>query len=122
MTMLLGTYLIYVVISIGLTFWVGRTLFVNGRRFLLDIFDQDAQLADSINKLLLIGFYLINLGYVLTNLVIRSTLSSLTDCFEMLSIKIGFIVVVLGLIHFLNIITLFILRSKTTNINTVKAK
>ena len=122
MNMLLGTYLIYVVISIGLTFWVGRTLFVNGRQFLLDIFNQDAQLADSINKLLLMGFYLIDLGYVLKNLVIRSTVSSFTDCFEMLSVKLGFIVVVLGFIHFLNIIILLILRSKSKNLITIKAK
>ena len=57
-------YLIYLAISITLTIWVARSLFKNGRVFLVDTFLGDEKLADSVNHLLLIGFYLINFGYV----------------------------------------------------------
>jgi len=58
------TYVAYLVISVGLTVWVARTLSSNGRAFLVDVFEGDGGLADSVNRLLVVGFYLINLGYV----------------------------------------------------------
>src|SRR5678809_71887 len=57
-------YLIYLTISITLTVWVARTLHKNGRIFLVDSFLGNEQLADSVNHLLVVGFYLINIGYV----------------------------------------------------------
>ena len=56
------TYLCYLVISVALTVWVARTLSTNGRVFLVNSFASDERLADSINHLLVVGFYLINLG------------------------------------------------------------
>ena len=58
------TYLGYLAISIGLTIWVAQTLFKNGRVFLVDVFHGNQELAGSVNHLLVVGFYLINLGYV----------------------------------------------------------
>ncbi|HKF94777.1 MAG TPA: hypothetical protein VKB96_09275, partial [Gammaproteobacteria bacterium] len=58
------TYLLYLAISIALTVWVAQTLFKNGRLFLVDVFHGNEALADSVNHLLVVGFYLINLGYV----------------------------------------------------------
>ena len=60
------TYSIYLPITILLTVWVARTLFVNGKVFLVEIFRQDITLAESVNKLLLVGFYLVNIGYAST--------------------------------------------------------
>src|SRR5688572_8100480 len=58
------TYGAYIVISILLTVWVARTLHKNGRVFLIEVFGGDESLADSVNHLLVVGFYLINFGYV----------------------------------------------------------
>ena len=63
-----AAYLVYLAISLGLTLWVGRTLFRNGRVFLVDIFKGNTELADSVNHLLVVGFYLINFGYICLNL------------------------------------------------------
>ena len=59
-----GSYLGYLAISIGLTVWVARTLSKNGRVFLIDSFLGNQELADSVNHLLVVGFYLINVGYI----------------------------------------------------------
>jgi hypothetical protein len=59
-----SSYLAYVVISVALTVWVGWTLHRNGRIFLIDAFHGDEPRADSVNHLLVVGFYLINIGYV----------------------------------------------------------
>src|SRR5436190_9818985 len=64
MNAIVWTYIAYLAISVALTVWVARTLHKNGRIFLVDSFHGNEQLADSINHLLVVGFYLINIGYV----------------------------------------------------------
>ena len=64
MDQIVVTYLTYVAISIGLTAWVARTLFRNGSLFLLDVFGGDERMAKAVNHLLVVGFWLINLGYI----------------------------------------------------------
>ena len=63
-TYVVWTYLFYVVISVALTLWVAQTLHKNGRIFLVDAFLGNEAIADSVNHLLVVGFYLINIGYV----------------------------------------------------------
>jgi hypothetical protein len=101
--MLVYTYLFYVVLSLGLTIWVARTLFHNGRIFLVDVFAGNEELADSVNRLLVVGFYLINLGYVCLALRVTDTVMKGSDAIEALSWKIGLVLVVLGGMHFLNL-------------------
>jgi len=62
--MMISTYLIYLALSLGITYWVGQTLHRNGRVFLIENFEGQESLADSINHLLLVGFYLVNVGFV----------------------------------------------------------
>ncbi|MDQ3266018.1 MAG: hypothetical protein M3Y59_20590 [Myxococcota bacterium] len=62
---MVATYLAYLVISIGITVWVARTLQQNGRVFLVDAFLGKETLADSVNHLLVVGFYLVNLFHKL---------------------------------------------------------
>ena len=64
------SYIIYLPVTVALTAWVGHKLFKNGKLFLLDIFEQNQALAESINQLLLVGFYLINIGYAVYTLAI----------------------------------------------------
>ena len=103
MNTLVITYLLYLIISIALTVWVAQTLFKNGRLFLVDVFHGNEPLADSVNHLLVVGFYLINLGYVSLMLKIGSPVTSPQESIEALSIKIGLVLLVLGAMHFFNL-------------------
>jgi hypothetical protein len=105
MTMVV-TYSIYVAVSLGITAWVGRTLNRNGRVFLVENFAGKEHLADSINHLLLVGFYLVNIGFILLALRLGSRPDSLVAAIEQLSTKIGLAVVVLGAMHFFNMFAL----------------
>ncbi|MEU2592181.1 hypothetical protein ABZ630_15400, partial [Streptomyces albidoflavus] len=58
------SYAVYLVVSIALTIWVARTLSRNGRLFIADVLHGDERLADAVNHLLVVGFYLVNLGFV----------------------------------------------------------
>lgn len=97
-------YAAYLTISIGLTVWVARTLMTNGRVFLIDTFHANEALADSVNHLLVVGFYLINAGYVTLALKYGSRPSDLPEAIESLSTKVGLVLLVLGAMHFLNLI------------------
>ena len=97
------TYLTYLVISIGLTAWVAQTLHKNGRVFLVDVFHGNEALADSVNHMLVVGFYLINFGYVTLMLKIGVAVTSPQGSIEALSTKIGMVLLVLGGMHFFNL-------------------
>lgn len=106
------TYLCYLLISIGLTIWVARTLFKNGQPFLENAFGGDERLARSVNHLLVVGFYLINLGYITLNLQIGSEVFGAQSAIEHLSLKIGFVLLVLGGMHFFNLYVFSRMRKK----------
>lgn len=97
------TYTCYLIIAIPLTIWVARTLHKNGRIFLIKSMDGDEPLADSINHLLVVGFYLVNLGFVSLYLKLDSLVNETTGVFEALSAKLGVVMLVLGGMHFFNI-------------------
>jgi hypothetical protein len=106
------TYLVYLSVSITLTVLVANVLFKNGRIFLVDIFEHNEPLADSVNKLLLVGFYLINIGYVSIALKETYSIVNYQEVIERLSYKIGVIILVLGAMHFFNLFIFFKLRKK----------
>ena len=99
---LVPAYLAYLVISIALTIWVARTLSKNGIVFLKECFGHDDSLAQSTNHLLVVGFYLVNLGWILLTLRLGSEPQGIAEAFEFLSTKIGVVVVALGIMHFFN--------------------
>ncbi|RSK45835.1 hypothetical protein [Hymenobacter perfusus] len=105
-------YGVYLPVTVLLTVWVARTLFNNGRLFLVDIFHGNEQLADSVNKLLLMGFYLINIGYAMLTLQSGDPITSYQQSVEILSIKIGTIILILGGMHFFNLYVFYKLRHK----------
>jgi hypothetical protein len=96
------TYLVYLALSLGITYWVGQTLHRNGRVFLVENFQGQGTLADSINHLLLVGFYLVNIGFVSLALRYGEKPTDLVGAFEFLSTKVGLVVVILGFMHFTN--------------------
>ena len=100
--MMLWTYLLYVAISLAATIWVGRSLHSNGRIFLVENFHGREALADSVNHLLLVGFYLVNIGFISLALRHGSKPTDLVGAVEFLSTKIGLVIVLLGLMHFFN--------------------
>ena len=103
-------YLIYICASVGLTVWVARTLHDNGRIFLVDAFHGNEALADSVNHLLVVGFYLINIGYVALALKYGTKPNNLQTAIEFFSTKIGLVLLVLGGMHFMNLIVFSRLR------------
>jgi hypothetical protein len=95
-------YLVYLVLSVGLTIWVATTLSRNGLVFLSDVF-ADQKLAKAINQLLVMGFYLLNLGYMAVAMRTDTAIPSASKALETLATKIGLVLLVLGVLHFFNV-------------------
>jgi hypothetical protein len=97
------TYTLYLALAVWMTVWVARTLHKNGRIFLIECFRGNAELADSVNHLLAVGFYLINIGFVSLYLKTTDEVLGARGVFEVLSGKMGIVMLVLGLMHFFNL-------------------
>ena len=108
-------YIIYLILSIGLTIWVAWTLQKNGRIFLVDAFEGNEALADAVNHLLVVGFYLINIGYITLALKYGVVPENLQELFETLSTKVGLVLVALGLMHFGNLYVFNRMRRKVVD-------
>jgi TRAP-type C4-dicarboxylate transport system permease large subunit len=97
------SYLVYLAVSLTVTVWVARTLHQRGRVFLIDAFHGQQELADSVNHMLVVGFYLINVGYVAWALRTAENPAGLRQAIELVSDKLGVVLLVLGVMHFFNL-------------------
>ena len=113
------TYLVYLGISVALTVWVARTLHKNGRIFLVDSFLGNEPLADSVNHLLVVGFYLMNIGFVTLALKYGDKATDAQTALEILSSKVGLVLVVLALMHFFNLYVFSKLRRRANQHRSV---
>jgi hypothetical protein len=98
----IGMYLGYLAFSVVLTAWVGHTLYRNGEVFLAQVF-LDHRMAESVNRLLVVGFYLINFGVVSVALRVASNARTGQQVIEQLSVKLGAVMLLLGVLHLVNL-------------------
>ena len=95
-------YAVYAAVSVILTVWLARALGQNGRVFLLDVFPDNRAMAEAVNQLLVVGFYLVNFGYAC--LLLRGgSASSITSGVETLAGKLGYLLLSLAVMHFANL-------------------
>ncbi len=112
--LIVKAYCVYLPITLLLTHFVAKTLFMNGRVFMLDIFNQQEAIAESTNNLFKVGFYLINIGFALWFLKIYSyDAKTIQSVFEILSFKVGGFSIYLGIMLFLNLFMFFRGRKKS---------
>lgn len=106
------TYVLYLALAVAMTIWVAKTLHKSGRVFLVECFHGNAELADSVNHLLVVGFYLINIGFVSLYLKTTETVTGAQGIFETLSGKMGVVLLMLGGMHFFNLLLFTKLRKR----------
>lgn len=112
MTAQIVVYTVYTVLSAILTVWVAKTLHKNGRVFLLEAFRGDEERADAVNHLLVVGFYLVNFGFILLFLKWGDRPHDAVAAIEYCASKLGVVMLVLGGMHFFNIYNFDKMRKK----------
>lgn len=106
------TYGIYLLVTFYVTVIVGYSFYKNGIYLITDLFGGNRQAATAINTMLLVGYYLVNLGYLTLSITTLPVLTSLQEVLFTLYQKIGVILLVLGALHVNNIIWLHYLAKK----------
>ena len=106
-TKILIGYAIYLPIALFLTYYVSKTLFKNGKIFMLDIFKGREDIAEATNKLFETGFYLLNIGFALMILEMHLYDNNYQELIEKLSYKIGGFSIYLGIMLFFNLYFFF---------------
>lgn len=101
---LIPYYAAYVASALAITIWLARTLFDNGAVFLTDTFDGRPELASAVNRLLVTGFFMLNLGYALWLFHLDSGLDTATEAVEALTTHLGVLLVSLAVVHFVNLL------------------
>ena len=112
------SYISYLAVAVPLTIYVAKSLYQNGRVFLVECFKGNEELADSVNRLLLVGFYIVNLGFVSLYLRSGAEIVGLRGVLELLSQKIGIVMLMLGGMHFFNLFLFTRIGRKPTTNNT----
>ena len=102
-------YVAYAAVAIGLTAFLARTLFRNGGVFLRDVFGERAEIADAVNRLLVIGFYMFNLGFALYVLKASRGLDAF-DAMQFFVNRVGTLLLVLAAMHLLNVLIFWRIR------------
>lgn len=108
---LVPVYTAYAVVAVGLTSWLARTLYRNGAVFLEDVFEEREGLAKAVNRLLVTGFYMLNLGYAMFLLRAHPADTGVA-AIETLAQKLGVLLVTLTVVHFLNMYVFYRLRRR----------
>jgi hypothetical protein len=103
---MIATHISYLVISVAVTVWVARTLRKHGMIYLSDKMDSKPEVAESFSNLLIVGFYLVNLGFESLALKYGGVASDAVSAIELLSTKIGFVLLCLGTMHFITVMVL----------------
>jgi hypothetical protein len=109
---LVTVYTAYAAINLGLATWLARTLFKNGEVFLEDVFADHPRMAGAVNRLLVIGFYLLNLGYAFITMKASGEVATTIAAMETLAMKLGSLLLVLGGIHMVNLAVLSRIRRR----------
>lgn len=108
---LIVVYLVYGTVSVALTVWLAVTLFRNGAVFLADVFEDHPELAEATNRLLVVGFFMANLGYAFL-LFWRTETPDAVAAAEVLLRRLGLLLVSLAVLHFVNLAVFYRLRRR----------
>jgi hypothetical protein len=103
--------IIYITVAVGLTTWLARTLFRNGVAFLHDVFVDKPELADAVNRLLVVGFYMLNMGYALYILRVARGMDGF-DAIQFLVNRLALLLVTLAALHFVNVSVFWRIRAR----------
>lgn len=108
---LVPVYVAYAVIAVGLTIALARILSKNGAVFLEDVFRDKPRMAEAVNHLLVVGFYLLNLGYAAL-IMKASSATTAVEASEVLAWKLGALLISLGVMHFFNLYLFYRIRRR----------
>ena len=115
----ISAYIIFLALMVFIIFYVGRYFYSNGRVFIISLLHGNVALADQVNKLLLIAYYLFNIGYSFLKLRQWGQVSNVSLLFSSLASNVGVLIFILAITHYFNMLMIYLL-SKSKFISVTK--
>lgn len=85
---------------------VGDSCYRNGNIFVTALIPEHTALGEQVNRVLLVGYYLVNIGYAAMTIIGWESLVTLSQLIEVVAFKISLIVFILSVLHYFNIVLL----------------
>ena len=114
------SYFIYGCITVFIIIYVGKMFHQNGRIFILQLFQGKESLTDTTNNILLLAYYLFNIGYSVIQFSFWESIRNLVEMISSVSLKTGILVFILALTHYVNIFIIYILSNRNRHSLTIK--
>jgi hypothetical protein len=111
----ISAYTIFIALMAFIIVYVGKYFYTNGRIFIISLLHNNVSLADYINRLLLAGYYLLNIGYAFIKLKQWQKINTLSVWFSSLAENMGTLILILAFLHYLNMLVIYYL-SKSNSI------
>ncbi len=99
-------YLIYLSLTSIIIIKVGKLCYDNGNIFVSQLIPNHEELCHQINKMLLIGYYLLNLGYCAMTIISWEKIQTNNQLIEIIATKSAIIILTIGFMHYINIFLL----------------
>ena len=102
-------YGFYLSLSIIVILKVGQICYQNGLSMMQILLEDQPRFCFKVNRTLLLGYYLLNIGYVLLTLISWKPINSMTVLMESVCFKVSLIVLIIAVLHYINLIVVRIL-------------
>ena len=99
-------YLIYLAITTFIIVKVGKICYQNGNIYVAQLIPNHADLCQKTNQILLVGYYLLNIGYCAMTLISWAKITTLHQLIEDIAFKSAIIIAVIAIMNYLNIFIL----------------
>lgn len=105
-------YCIFLISTVFVILYVGHLFYTNGRIFIHQLFQHNSQLADTTNKILLLAYYLFNIGYAFLQLKGWGIIAKHAQLISSLSMGIGRLILILAITHYFNMLSIYLISKK----------
>ncbi|WP_221259866.1 hypothetical protein [Flavobacterium okayamense] len=99
-------YIIYFSITAFIIIKVGKIFYDNGNIYVSELIPNHMELCHKTNQILLLGYYLLNIGYCAITIISWQKIATFSQLIEIVSYKSAIIIITIAIMHYINIILL----------------
>ena len=99
-------YFIYLGITIFIIMKVGKICYRNGNIYVAELIPDHTEICQKINRVLLLAYYLLNIGYCAMTLISWQKILSAAQLIETIGVRTAVIIFIISILHYLNIFIL----------------
>jgi hypothetical protein len=108
-----SAYIVYLIMTIFMIVFVGRLFYRNGHVFILSLMKDDSATTDHLNNILLVAYYLFNIGYAFMKLRFWQKVGNLEMLISSIANNMSVLIFILATTHYMNMLLIWYLsRSK----------